>query len=70
MKEPPYLSTIIVNLTECPNTLQQDLKQKNGVHEIAWQPAEQLLYVKIDKTKTTEQQLRKAIEQGSLGHAH
>lgn len=66
MQDPPYLSTLIFSCATLSSKQQASLKSLKGVQEIAWQSGEQLLYIKVDKTKTTEQQLRQHLEQGSL----
>lgn len=70
MKQPPYLSTLIFTLEE--PSLQDGLNRitllKNlpGVAEILHNTQENLLYLKIDKKKISEDELLKHIREGTL----
>lgn len=67
MPNPPYLSTIIHALTQTPSESQlTELNKLKGVAEVASVPAEQLIYIKIDKEKISTTELRKWLEQSSL----
>ena len=73
MKQPPYLSTIIVKLNK---SLTQDLAALNqyicsieGVSEIAILHHENLIYLKIDKKIIGEDELRKRIRQSRVTQA-
>lgn len=65
MKQPPYLSTLTFPL-RFSNDFYQSLLQLPGVAEIAIVSNENLLYVKINKQKISEPELRNAIEVGNL----
>ena len=68
MRQPTYLSTLFFklncDLTEV--TLKQKLSSLNGVAEATMTPEENMLYVKIDKQKISENELRKVLRAGNL----
>lgn len=67
MPQPPYLSTIIHALKpNADDEKLQALQTVTGVNEVAAMKAENLLYVKIDKQKISDTELRKWLEQSSL----
>lgn len=69
MKEPPYLSTLIFNAPNGigPNApILSQLQGLDGVGEIALIPAEGLIYIKADKKKITQNELRNQLEAGTL----
>ena len=71
MKQPPYLSTIIVklnnkSLTTDLTTLNQRICSIEGVAEVAILHHKNLIYLKIDKKIISENELRKRIRQSSL----
>lgn len=67
MKQPPYLSTIIINIPAGqPLENFHNIGKIAGVSEVALMTNEQLIYVKIDKKIITEDELRNRIETGNL----
>ncbi|MCH9644687.1 MAG: MFS transporter [Gammaproteobacteria bacterium] len=69
MKQPPYLSTIIISppsTADCGSDLYHKLRKIAGVAEVAFLPDEQLVYFKIDKKIISEDELRNRIETGNL----
>jgi len=65
MHQPPYLSTIVLPL-QLDKAQYEELSHLPGVAEIAVASKENLVYIKLDKQKTSEPELRKAIEAGNL----
>lgn len=68
MQSPPYLTTWIWSLsgwTASPAQLEK-ARQFPGVHDVLWIEDEHLLYLKVDRRQVDEQQLRNALEIGSL----
>lgn len=66
MKQPPYLSTVIVKREQFDANLQHKLQSTDGVAELAWSQEEGLLYVKINRQKISKDGLHKVLEQGNL----
>jgi MFS family permease len=69
MKQPPYFSTLIFKFakdTAAAKAISTELRSINGVKEVAFMQNESLLYVKADKQKIAESELRKRIEQCNL----
>lgn len=66
MKKPPYLSTMVFPMDARDVGKYEALSSLAGVAEIAIVPSEKLLYVKIDKEKISEPELRNAINGGNL----
>lgn len=66
--QPPYLSTLVFKLKATPieANLQQQLSTITGIAEIAAIPQEGLLYIKIDKQKISENELREVLRQSNL----
>lgn len=67
-QNPPYLSTVTIPYKQLTSSEISSIQQVNGVQEVAWFQGEQLLIVKIDKQKISEQELRNTLETGSLDH--
>ena len=71
MKSPVYLSTVILKLDEYVKqsvvSLKKNLYAISGVSEAVISTQENLIYLKIDKTIITEDELRKRIRQSNLG---
>lgn len=71
MKQPPYTSTVIIQLNKLLTTdlvaLTQRLYSIQGVLEVAVLHRENLVYIKIDKKIISEDKLRKRIRQSNLG---
>ena len=67
MKQPPYLSTIIIAV---PPTFSAGLVEKtqriNGVAEAVWMPDDGLIYLKADRQIVSENELRNWIQTGNL----
>lgn len=66
MKQPPYLSTLIFSVTKKGRQLTETLTPLSGVYEVRFSPSESVIYVKIDKQKINEDELRKRIEEVTL----
>ncbi|HLB58337.1 MAG TPA: MFS transporter, partial [Gammaproteobacteria bacterium] len=66
MAKPPYLSTLVFPMNAHKENNYQALSTLPGVAEIAIVSSENLLYVKIDKQKISEPELRSAINEGNL----
>lgn len=66
MKKPPYLSTMVFPMDTRDVCEYDALASLAGVAEIAIVSSENLLYVKIDKEKISEPELRNAINGGNL----
>ncbi len=66
MKKPAYLSTLVFPVDVVAQHDYQRLMTLPGVSEIAVVSMESLLYVKIDKEKISEYELRNAIGEGNL----
>lgn len=64
-RTPQYLSTLVFPL-QWDEKYYQALSQLPGVAEVATVSSENLVYVKIDKKKISEPELRKAINGGNL----
>lgn len=60
----PYFATVVLRDQKVENLLA--IESIPGVTEVAHVPSEHLLYVKIDKRKISEPELRNAIEAGKL----
>src|SRR3990167_3628166 len=69
MKEPPYLSTTVLPYQGNTQQLIESLIEHRGVAEVVNRPDENLIYLKIDRQQTNEHELRKCVEQGTLGPA-
>lgn len=65
LHEPPYLSTLLFRFY-APIANYQHLWNTDGIAEVSVVPAENLLYLKIDKEKISEPVLRKLIEASNL----
>ena len=62
MPQPPYLSTIIINLKNIaadPTSLAKFLQKQAGIAEVAVMEKEGLMYLKIDKRTISEEKVRK-----------
>lgn len=66
LKSPPYWSTVILPCQQLSPSSMHTIQALAGVHEVAWFKAENLLYVKVDKQKIDDRELRNTMEQGSL----
>ena len=69
MKPPPYLSTMTFSAPHDQKTaaeLATAMEHTEGVAEAALMPDENMLYLKVDKQKADINELRKAIEAGTL----
>lgn len=69
MQEPPYWSTLIFQTShqlKNANPMIEKLLAIDGVSEAVWAHEENLLYVKADRQKTSENELRNVIEAGNL----
>lgn len=70
MKQPPYESTLIFALTPELIENHQDLYHKlrgiEGIREIAFMTDDNLIYIKADKQKISENDLRNLIQKGNL----
>ena len=67
MQEPPYLSTLLFTLPEnADSSIIEQIENLPGVAEIALISAEKLIYIKADKTKITQNELRNRLEAGNL----
>ena len=69
MKQPPYLSTFIFKHAadiEKINAYYSNLLRIKGVHEVAFMPDDNLIYIKADKQIIDENELRNLIQQGTL----
>ncbi|WP_192458149.1 MFS transporter [Musicola keenii] len=68
MKEPPYLSSLRITLTDTALQdagLPQKLQQHPGVADVVIVPDEASAYIKIDRKKTNRQQLEQLVSQYS-----
>jgi len=66
MKQPPYLSTVVLPYSGETQDIIATLAQHRGVAEAASMSDENLIYLKIDRQQTSEHELRNLIEQGTL----
>lgn len=66
MRQPPYLATIVFPLQFDESYYRGLLSTVPGVAEIAVVSTEKLVYIKVDKQKISEHELRKAVEAGNL----
>lgn len=69
MKQPPYLSTLIVRQPEGVNgnaDFYHQLRKIAGVTEVAFVAGEELIYLKVDKKIIAADELRNRIETGNL----
>lgn len=67
MNHPPYLSTMIFAMPENPtHALYHNLRNINGVAEVALMPDDNLIYIKADKHIISENELRNEIQTGNL----
>jgi predicted MFS family arabinose efflux permease len=67
MPEPPYLSTLIFNAAEhgeFSDARVQSLLKLSGVAEAVFMKGEALIYVKIDKLKTSKDEVAKSLGKG------
>lgn len=67
---PPYLSTVMLNLSQFSETnleiLRQQLYGIAGIAEVAIMPADALVYLKIDRTVINKLELHQSLEKGKL----
>lgn len=66
MRQPPYLSTIIFEANKKGAETSQKVRNFPEVAEVSFSPSENLIYVKVDKQKIDEHELRKHIEEVTL----
>lgn len=69
MKQPPYLTTLILSLPDNNDisNLPHSLRNLSGVMEVAIMPEENLVYLKVDKKLINEPELRNLIKQSNFG---
>ncbi len=68
MAQPPYYSTLILSLPEesAIDDLTDRIKLQAGVGDVVISSHEKLIYIKVDKQKTSENELRNLLEKDNL----
>ena len=66
MQPPPYLSTLTFEANVKDSEITQKLNNLTGVAEISYSPHEALIYMKVDRRKIDENELRKRVEEVTL----